>query len=219
MSTFSRLPALALSLALGAFVTSTVHAEPYIDYRWPVGVGTKPVYIHSNMPELCDNAVLYSVDTWNQAGARFAFTWPSNPITAYRNNEQGITQDLAQITIEDGAMPSTDPYAPAATAWGIDANGYLRDADIFVNRQFLFYAGGTTPAFYCAVDRTSVPPAGSNQYDYRTVILHELGHTLHFQDDEEMPSCVMYAYINIREVRRSLCSAEYLEFRGTYGVR
>lgn len=215
MSTSNRLASFTLTLGLAA--STAASAAPYIPYRWPPTVGTKPVYIYSAMPELCDNGVLYAIDTWNQAGATFAFTWPSNPITAYRNSEQGITQDRAQITIEDGLMPPDNAYAQAATLKAIGSDGYINDADIFVNRNYLFYGANNTGKFYCAADRTSLPP--SNLYDYQTVIAHELGHVIGFDDYYHDASCVMYAYLDYGQARRSLCSAEYAAFRSRYGVR
>ncbi|MGH8073137.1 MAG: hypothetical protein ACREO4_03570 [Lysobacter sp.] len=216
MSTYKPIASLTLMLGLG-LTTAASAATPDIPYRWPPSVGTKPVYIHSAMPALCDRGVLYALDTWNQAGARFAFTWPSNPITPYRHTEQGTTQDRASITVEDGPMPSEHPYAQAATYKTLGTDGYIVDADIIVNRNYLFYGSNNTGAFYCAADRTSPPP--STKYDYQTVMAHELGHVIGFDEYYDDARCVTYAYLDYGDARRSLCTAEYLAFRSRYGVR
>lgn len=217
-----RLGCLAAALTVAMGIPAMGNAQmvtplPEIWPRWAPSVATKPVYVYYVLPPACDNDVLYGLNKWNAAGARFAFTWPSSPVTEYRNNELGIAEDMARITVEDGVMPSDSPNAQAATSLSVGSDGYLKDADIFINENYLFWGTNDTGDFFCTGNGTALPP--SNKYDYLTVITHELGHAIGFQEYPEESRCIMYPTLAYGQYRRNLCNAEYAAFRNVYGVR
>lgn len=208
--------ALATSLIGASFAAQAV--GPEIQKYWPETVSVKNVYIHHYMPGACDNAVLYSLDTWNSAGAAVAYGWPTNYVITQRNTEQTRAFDDATITVEDDVL-----YGGALmiAEHRIGTDGYtLLDSDIYVERNKLFYGDTATGDFFCSDSRTALPP--SYLYDYRSAMVHELGHTLGFQTDWEWygsMACVMYGALDYGVVRRSLCPDEYNQVRYVYGIR
>lgn len=222
MKTVNLAQALGAGIILCAAATPAQAVDPEIVYTWGVGVGTKPVYIHSSMPSLCDNPVLYGINVWNAVGAKFAFTWPSNPITAYRESEQTVTQDRASITIEPATFAGSTLMA-TNTNRASSTSYTLIDADIKVNENLLFYGGsGTGGEFHCAATANTTPP--SNKVDYQSAMTHELGHALGFQpaaigEYYDNPDCVMYYGLARGVINRTTCVGEYNEFRSAYGIR
>lgn len=208
--------ALATSLIAATFSARAI--PPEIQKYWPEAVSVKNVYIHHYMPGACDNAVLYSLDTWNSAGAAVAYGWPTNYVITQRNSEQTRSFDDATITVEDGLLGGA---ALMVAEHRVAADGYtLLDSDIYVERNYLFYGDTATGEFFCSDSRTATPPA--YLYDYRSAMVHELGHTLGFQTDWEWydnAGCVMYGQLARGIVRRSLCPDEYNAVRAVYGIR
>lgn len=217
MSKLSVQTSVALGLALIAGSTSA--ADPFVNATWGVGIGTKPVYIHTAMPPLCDNAVLYGINVWNGMGASFAFTWPSNPITGLRENQQTFEEDRASITIEDGPMQNSSSLMETGVAWS-KTSYTIYDADTKVRSSFLFYGDSQTGEFHCAGASGTIPPA--DKFDYQSAIEHELGHALGFQLQYEYtydPTCIMYYGRARGELNRNECAGEYNAFRAAYGIR
>ncbi|MEJ7745393.1 MAG: hypothetical protein WKF61_01295 [Luteimonas sp.] len=210
---------LALACITATVSPSPSYAQSYILYdRWPPSVGARDVYVHSSMPGICDNQVLYALNTWNQAGAKFAYGWPEFYLTSVRQANQSESFDNATVTVEDD--PITEyPNALMITSRTFDTSGYIKDVDIAVDTDRMFYSGPVPGEFFCSTSSTE--PSPSNKYDFRTLIFHEFGHGIGFGHYTAADKfyCSMYQYRGFGEMQRSLCASEYNEFRSVYGLR
>lgn len=179
-----------------------------VGVKW--SVLSKPVYIHTAMPSGCDTDVGRAVSAWNNAGAKFTYTFDrATNLTTTR----GTAGSVSYPVIEDGttsssaALMSTSRYTVGST---------ITETDIVVKAEYLWYnndqSGGK---FHCSPTGSAAP---STKYDYQTAIAHELGHAFGM-DHGGTTSCIMYSSLGLGTMRRTACSTEVSAMRAAYGTR
>lgn len=197
-------------------------SQPPIYASWYVN--QMPVWIHYDLPPICDEPTYRAAATWNNVGA--AFTLVTSNQYFYGTSILGGQRDPSRINLEtSGALP--DGKFMRAYLY-VDAGQYdpnfgyhkIVDVDIYVNADYLYYteSGAGTHGFYCGI---SLP---SHKLDYQSAMVHEFGHALgldHYSFDvqDSYKHCIMYRYLGTGAIRRNPCSAEAAQLRNIYGSR
>ncbi len=171
---------------------------------------TQVYHIYSGMPIACDAPTQRAATTWTNAGSRFSYNWG------------GIVSDNPRVTDDNKIVitygPMSNPNYGAITDWTLVWNSSqgtynFTDADIIVNENYLFYSS----TYNCGATALA-----SNQLDYESYILHELGHALGLGDinDAAYASAVMY-YQGAAwgGTKRALAAADRSGATRTYGTR
>lgn len=195
-------------LALIAASFSSAANAQTVSAKW--ATLTKPVFIHTTMPSGCDTDVGRAVTAWNNAGAKFTYTFDrATNLTTTR----GTASSVAYPVIEDGTTSSS---AALMTTYRYTTGSTITETDIIVKAEYLWYnsdqSGGK---FHCTPTGTAAP---STKYDYQTAISHELGHAFGM-DHGGSTSCIMYASLGLATMRRTACSTEATAMRTAYGTR
>ena len=137
-------------------------------------------------------AVQAAAETWNAAGADFAFSY-SGTTTATGYSLNGINEILWTN------LGSGGPLARAVW-WSYTHSGEIIEADIEFNDYYLWSTATSTP---------------SGRYDVQTVALHELGHWLSLEHSADQEA-IMYAYY--MGTQRTLHADDIAGIRHIYGT-
>lgn len=217
----NRLWRAALTLAMLMAIPTPVSAHPNTDPSWNTSEqgwiahsdGTTYTY---RIPVCLDPLV--GGPTWNTAGdARHAriqnamniwnningelFYWPTNSSCSTLHNTghpfmQISKKDISQLGITD--LPSTLCNEP----WGLSCH----------KEVFVWYDSAGTNWW----TGTSTPPAG--YYDFESIILHEMGHTMTCSPHSPTTSDVMYSGMGPGVTKRILSSTDQLCYSHYYGT-
>jgi hypothetical protein len=114
----------------------------------------------------------------------------NSTVNQYGVNLTEVTDiGLANIVVHIGTTSAVGGYADGVLGCETD------DGDITLILGWNWYAGA---------DASSV---GSNQYDFQTIVTHEVGHALGLSHSADASS-VMYATLGTGEANRALCTAD-----------
>lgn len=181
--------------------------QPAVRGRWHLSTvpQPRPVWIHWNLPSVCDAPTFAAIDAWNAVGSRLQFQFVDYTGTRLAQ------EDTSDIHLEDGPR---DAVTLASTFWTVNeytAIPTITDADIIVNSDKLFYGTDDTGAFYCGAPNT----LNTSNYDYRTVIQHEFGHVGGFRHGTTT-SCLMYTNVGTNQRKHAFCSGESTLWKDLY---
>lgn len=192
---------------LAVAIPAQVNAQT-VSVKWDAL--TKPVYLHIAMPAGCDLDVGRAVSAWNNAGAKFVYTFDrATNLTTTR----GTASTVAYPVIEDGATSSSAALMSTAR---YTVGSTITQTDIVVKAEYLWYnsdeGGGK---FHCSSTGAAAP---STKYDFQSAITHELGHAFGFGHGGTT-ACIMYASLGLGTMRRTACSTEAAAMKSAYGTR
>ena len=105
---------------------------------------------------------------------------------------------LIEVSPGNSAAATIHIHLASAGAMGGAADGVLGDTDgndITLIDSWSYYVGADAGAI------------GANQYDFQTVVTHEIGHSLGLGHSSD-PSSVMYPYLSTGQVRRDLSTSD-----------
>ena len=207
MNSFKRAILLGTAVLCAGTAAAQDTGQPAVRGRWHLSTvpEPRPVWIHWNLPSVCDDPTFASLDAWNAAGSKLQFGFVD--FTGTRIAQE----DNSNINIEDGPR---DSVTLASTFWTVNeytAIPTITDADIIVNTDKLFYGTDQTGAFYCGAPNT----LNSTNYDYRSVIFHEFGHVGGFRHGTNA-SCIMFESLSKGQRKHGLCSGESTLWRDLY---
>lgn len=205
---------LSVMLAAGVVLGSAAQAAPPVaSAAWnqtPV-----PIKIHNALAPACDDPTMFAMDTWSyDGGSSFKYSGPTFTDTRVMSlNGYGTREDRVVNIQDDSTLPS-GTHMRTRVAYSATVANQINDADVFVRHDYSYYTNSPTYAgYYCA----SGTPR-TNQIDYETAMLHELGHAMGFVENyNTTAACVMYPYLSGGTVRRALCADDRQGAINTYG--
>ncbi len=185
----------------------------------PFGAGSPSVSsLIVNMLVLSGGAGAYQLDTQSgMDGSDSSFNWITDPVlTVTAEDDTGEGLDPNQVADVTKAMAYVNQ---ALASFGVNLSWAPSDtnADVTLHFAATTPAGGasdgvlgfTTPQndvyfvtgwnYYTGSDASQI---GSNQYDFTTLAIHELGHSLGLGESQD-PTSVMYEYLTPGSVRRT----------------
>lgn len=162
------------------------------------------------MPEQGDAPTLRAAQTWTDIGSKLTFSYSG----------LGRVEDTSQVASSDRSgtqiQPKPTSFYTGSTTWGgltyrtAATSTTTSDADIVINSDKI-----AANSFYYG---TGTPP--DNQIDYESVVVHEFGHVVGFEHDDNLtPYCVMVSKLYGNWVARTPCTSERGTLRTKYGVR
>lgn len=134
-------------------------------------------------------AVIAAAQTWNQAGARFRFTFGS-----FACNTAPRLDGVNQVS-----WVPAHSYPAATYVWSTTA-GNIYEVDTVLDDQYTWSTA------------TPTPPSA---LDVQTIMLHEFGHWLDL--DHSIPPAIMQPYVSYGEQRRVLTQDDKNGARVIYG--
>ncbi len=137
-----------------------------------------------NMMTIWNNSI--SINFFNLHPS-FVVNKDLNDLSDYQDNEMGIYKSHKWFSdVTSNALAVTQYFAYRKNSPYGGTYYEMSHADIVLNyRDFSF----------------SSPPLGLNQFDLRSVLIHEMGHMLGLQHNSSAPGAIMYPYLDDQEVR------------------
>jgi hypothetical protein len=212
-------PALAALITVMTFDTAAVAqtayaAAPKWHGRWRASSTTptfKPVTIHAYLPPECDDETARATTTWNSAQALLRYSAPE--VSAMDATPPESPYNLQRVYVreadlEQGVLMRASWDSVAASTSGLPT---IYGAIIRMNTDYLYYGTDRTGSYFCGSPDT----LDNTEFDYESVVFHELGHTFGFGHGTD-PNCPMYDSVMRGASRRIPCPDEAQSFRDLY---
>jgi hypothetical protein len=178
---------------------------------WKMTTNEVRYQINYYAPAEGDQATYRAAATWNNVGSRLQFI--ADGLTYADENSQYATSDVPGVQISTRPRSLYEAQYPKwhALTWRTPTDTTYTtssDADITLNADRI--AAGN---YYYG---TGTPPTG--QYDYQSLLTHELGHVAGFNHDPDSThtNCVMRADLLPTDLKRTPCGAETTALRNKY---
>lgn len=178
---------------------------------WKMNTTQVKYQINYSAPPDGDQATYRAAATWNNVGSRLQFV--ADGLTSSNENSQYASSDVPGVQISTRPRDVYEAQYPKwhALTWRTPTDTTYTtasDADITVNADRI--AAGN---YYYG---TGTPP--SDQYDYQSLLTHELGHVAGFDHDPDSThtACVMRALLLPAQLKRTPCGFETAALKSKY---
>lgn len=194
------------AVIISASVSLPVSAQTMLA-KWRTS--SRQLVLHVEMDPICDNDTARAVSVWNSLNGSFKWQFDKRSSLVV---QRAAGDPEARTTVEIGATSSSTAAASTNVTYWEDGFRML-DADIAFNSNFYYFQNGDSPRMFCSVNGSPVHYA---KYDYQSLLIHEVGHSVGFREDYNNPLCAMYYTITYGVSRRTLCTGERNEFLRYY---
>lgn len=167
------------------------------------------VYINSSLYESePDNfdIVLDSFQVWRDAN-------PKIPRVTFKKSigqfHFGIADGINTVSLGQLPFKENQNYLGVTVAFTDPRNGYMKEVDIIINDNFMFKKNIENKTDENAISCHQINFYASNcgySYDFKTILIHEIGHFWGLPDTMIDPSATMFGCVSLCETHKRTLS-------------
>jgi hypothetical protein len=185
---------------VSAYVIQTYNGNP-IDWTYQANPMGEEYLVNENCADCTGEAVAIqnAANTWNNAGAKFTFSYGG--ATNIANASSSAGDGINSINWSSN-FPSGSTTLAETTYWYSIPSGNITECDCVFNANQTWSTAAVTP---------------SGQFDVESVMLHEFGHILSL--GHSTPPAVMQPSLPDGTQRRTLTTDDINGIKAIYGAR
>jgi hypothetical protein len=191
-------------------ITQTNDVFNAINNQGDIGIGMNLIAAYSggadatwgSLGQVYSGTYLVAIDTLTDSNAADEYARIQDALDSFNQTLGVFGVSLAELPADVSATPDIQIHMQDSSVIGDAADGVLGVTSLGGNITLIegwnYYAGA------------SAADIGANQYDFQTVVSHELGHAMGLGHSQDAAS-VMYPYLATGEVRRTMTASDLSE--------